>query len=194
MALIDDIRKAVRVSPVPVEDAGGLSPDDAAWEPTYGSDFDDELQDLIDAALADMLRAGVRPALLDADAPGKLVKMGVKLYAKAHFGYDNQERSEFIASYERVLVDLKNATWSNVEFWRVPMTDCTVADIPAQPYTGATVRPVPDVVHDGQPLELGRDFRVSYAGNVGPGTASVFVHGTGSYMGTVEAAFEIAGA
>jgi len=193
VTLLDDIRTAVRVSPIPVDDESGNPPDSASWVPTYTSDFDGELSDLMYAAFADMTRAGVRPELLDADTPDPLVKLAVKTYAKAHFGYDNDERQEFIASYERILIDLKNSSWSNVEYWRVSVTDCVIEPIPAQPYTGSTVRPVPTVTFDGVELEYGRDFRVSYKDNVDVGTAKVFVEGTGSYKGATNVTFEIVG-
>jgi len=74
------------------------------------------------------------------------------------------------------------------------MADCVVADIPDQPYTGHTVRPVPVVSFDGAGLALNEDFVVRYASNVEVGTATAYIEGTGSYGGVVSATFEIVGA
>lgn len=192
MALLDEIRTAVRVSPVPQPDSSGLEPDEDGWVPTYDSDYDGELQDLVDAAFADMLMKGIRPVLLDAVSPAPLVKLAVKLYAKAHFGYDNPERGEFVASYERVLIDMKNSSIANVEYWRTDMADCVVSAIGEQVYTGHTVRPVPEVEFDGRELEAGKDFTVWYADNVEVGTATAYIQGTGEFVGLASVPFEIA--
>lgn len=190
MALLDDIRTAVRVSPVPIADESGIEPDAEGWTATYTSDFDSELQDLIYAALADLTRVGIRPSLLDTESLYPLAKQAIVLYAKANFGYDNDERSEFLKCYDRTVVDMLNST-ANVACWRTSMVDCVVSDIEDQPYTGHTVRPVPSVSFDGEALEYGTDFLLSYANNVEVGTATVYVEGTGSYGGVVSATFEI---
>jgi len=193
MALLDEIRTVVRVSPVPIPDQSGIEPDQEGWEPTYTSDFDGELQALIDAALADLTRVGIVPTLLDPEKPSPLVKQAAMLYVKAHFGYDNSERPEFLGSYNQTVVDLLNSS-ANIACWRTSMADCVVADIPDQPYTGHTVRPVPVVSFDGAGLALNEDFVVRYASNVEVGTATAYIEGTGSYGGVVSATFEIVGA
>jgi hypothetical protein len=72
--------------------------------------FDDELQLLIDAAVADMRRVGVRDGLLDADPMPASVRMPVMLYVRAHFGYDNAtERPQFEAAYRQCVTDLMNS-------------------------------------------------------------------------------------
>lgn len=191
MALLDDVRTALRVSPVPIDDPEGRSPEEDGWEPTYTSDYDDEIQDLVNAALADMTRVGIVASLLDPDNVGPLAKQAVKLYAKAHFGYDNDEAERFSESYERTLVDLMNST-ANIACWRKSMADCVVSAIPEQVYTGGTVRPVPTVEYDGEELEPYADFLLEYADNVGPGKATAYIRGTGSFAGTVSATFVIA--
>lgn len=190
MSLLDEVRTALRVSPVPVADEGGREPYSPGWVPTYTSDFDDEVQSLIDAALADLTRVGVVPSLLDTASIDPLAKMAVVLYAKAHFGYDNGEAERFAESYQRTVVDLLNSA-ANIACWRVSVADCAIGDIPEQTYTGYTVRPVPTVTYDGDGLQPGSDFRVSYMDNVEPGTATAFITGTGAYAGTVAATFEI---
>lgn len=192
MALLDDIRTLVRVSPIPMPDASGLQPEDEGWEPTYSSDFDVEIQLLIDAAFADLTRVGIVPSLLDAENPAPLVKQAVALYAKAHFGYDNSERPQFVEAYNRTVIDLLNSS-ANIACWRTSMRDCVIADIPDQAYTGHTVRPVPEVTFDGESLEANGDFLVRYADNVEVGTATCYIEGTGSYGGVARATFRIVG-
>jgi hypothetical protein len=93
VALVDDIRKALRVT---------------------SEAFDGEIAMLVGAALYDMERAGVNPALLEEDDEGELenpfVKTAVYAYCKAHFGYDNPEASRFDDSYRRIVCDLMNSS------------------------------------------------------------------------------------
>lgn len=181
MALFDDVKLALRVS-------GGTTA------------YDAEIQGTIAAALSSLAMAGVRPDLLDesalsgdsaSEAPAALVKQAVVFYAKAHFGYDNSERMQFMDCYDRTVTALELCSMSNVECWRTDIADCEVADIAAQAYTGRPVRPVPAVSLDGSALAHGRDFTLAYADNVEAGTAKVYVTGTGAYAGTVAKSFEI---
>ena len=190
MALLDDVRTALRVSPIPMDDDFGKEPYSEGWTPTYTSDFDDEIQDLIDGALADLTRVGITPSLLDPYNLHPLAKMAVKLYAKAHFGYDNDEATRLFESYERTVVDMMNST-ANIACRRLSVGDCVIAEIPDQTYTGHTVRPVPTVTYDGSELSEGTDFTVSYSGNVEVGTATAYIRGTGAYAGTVATTFDI---
>jgi len=62
-----------------------------------GTDFDDELQDLIDAAKADLVLSGVHKDKTDDKDP--LIKRAIIVYCKAHYGYDDMGE-RFAASYE----------------------------------------------------------------------------------------------
>ncbi|MBQ9005967.1 MAG: hypothetical protein IJ092_06305 [Atopobiaceae bacterium] len=77
------------------------------------SALDSEVQTLVDAALYDMERAGVNPALLKLNDEGNLdnalVKKGVAALCKADFGYDVSEAYRFEASYDRILNALLNS-------------------------------------------------------------------------------------
>lgn len=77
MALIDDVKDALRVS---------------------GADLDTEVQGLIDGAKADLILSGVhKDKVTDADP---LIKRAIILYSKAQFGYDDTKNAErFQASY-----------------------------------------------------------------------------------------------
>lgn len=89
MALLDDMRMRVRVM----------------------TDMTDgEIEDLIDAAIYDMRRCGVKDELLDTEAPSPLVKQAVTMYARAYYGLDNAtERPQFVTAYERTVCDLLNS-------------------------------------------------------------------------------------
>lgn len=87
MSLLDDVRRATR---------------------TVSNEMDEELKDLIAAALSDMRRTGVRESLLDPSSLDPLPKMAVILYAKANYGYDNAEAERFMASYRQTVADLLN--------------------------------------------------------------------------------------
>ena len=95
MALIDDIKVSLRV----------VSPK-----------FDSEVEMLIGAALYDMERVGVNPALLELDENGdlakgnKYVKMAVTTYCKAGFGYDNSEAARFDGAYKLIVNNLLNSS------------------------------------------------------------------------------------
>ena len=76
--------------------------------------LDAEVQMLADAALYDMERAGVNPALLELDPSGDLqnafAKHAVTAYCKAHFGFDNADAGRLDDSYRRVVCDLLNSS------------------------------------------------------------------------------------
>ena len=86
MALIDEARVWLRVS---------------------GEYTDTEIQDMLDEAIADMDRCGVRDELLEDITP--LVKGAMREYVKAHYGYDNDEANRFKASYDLMLANLLNS-------------------------------------------------------------------------------------
>ncbi len=93
MALIADIKASLRIST---------------------DKLDPEVQMLIDAALYDMERVGVNPALLkvsdeNGDLGNAFVKTAVTAYCKAHFGYDNAEAERMDESYRRIVCDLLNS-------------------------------------------------------------------------------------
>jgi hypothetical protein len=72
-----------------------------------------------------------------------------------------------------------------------------VETIPAQPYTGRAVTPIPRVYlhEEGNPdieLVFAEDFSVTYKNNVDIGMAHLSIHGTGDYKGQVDVTFNIA--
>jgi len=80
LALIDDIKSELRVS---------------------GTDFDVEIQSLINAAKLEMESKGLDLTMIvDTDA---LIKQCIVLYCKANFGWDNPEAERFQSRYEMTL-------------------------------------------------------------------------------------------
>lgn len=77
MALLDDIKPRLRIS------AGN-------------TDFDVEIQGLIDTCKAELEQAG----LYVIDETDPLIIRAIILYCKANFGYDNPEADRFQESYE----------------------------------------------------------------------------------------------
>ncbi len=81
--MLNDVKDALRVS---------------------GADLDIEIQDLIDAAKADLQLSGVHASkLVDTDP---LIKRAVVVYCKAHFGWDNPEADRFAQSYAMLKMHL----------------------------------------------------------------------------------------
>jgi uncharacterized phage protein (predicted DNA packaging) len=80
MAMLDDVKDALRVS---------------------ASDKDTEISDLIAAAQADLTLAGVLLTKAEDDTDA-LIKRAIVLYAKANYGWDNQEAERFQECYEHL--------------------------------------------------------------------------------------------
>lgn len=83
MALLDDVKVALRVS---------------------ASAFDDEIVDLIEASQEDLVLAGVLQSIMDAFIANpdsdKTIKRAVTTYAKAYFGWNNPDAEYFKDAYD----------------------------------------------------------------------------------------------
>jgi len=62
------------------------------------SAYDEEIEDLIDAAKADLALAGVLEDKLDTTDP--LIRRAIGVYCKAHFGWNNPDAERLQAAYE----------------------------------------------------------------------------------------------
>lgn len=83
MALLDDVKKALRIS---------------------NAEYNTEVQDLIDAAKLDLEITGLyKPLILDSDA---LIKRAITLYCKAHFGYNNPDADRLQEAYSSLKTHL----------------------------------------------------------------------------------------
>ena len=78
--MFDDVKQALRIS-------------------ASNTAFDDEVQNLIDAARLDLQQAGVSKTVIDQSEIDPLIKRAVITYAKANFGYDNPEADRFNDAY-----------------------------------------------------------------------------------------------
>ncbi len=88
MAFLNDVKDALRVN---------------------GNTLDTEIQDLIDAAKADLRLSGVHPDKIKDTDP--LIKRAIIVYCKAHFGYDDPKVAE---RFEQAYLSLKqHLTLSN---------------------------------------------------------------------------------
>lgn len=63
------------------------------------TEFDTEIQGLIDAAVADLILAGVIPEKAQ-NTTDPLIKRAVVTYCKAHFGYDNPDADRLMKAYD----------------------------------------------------------------------------------------------
>lgn len=98
MALLSDVKTALRIS-----------------ETT--TDFDGEIQDLIDAAKTDLGLSGVMSEkVIDTDP---LIKRAVIVYCKANFGYDNPDAERFHRAYDLLKTHLSlsvDYAWFTITF------------------------------------------------------------------------------
>ena len=61
------------------------------------NEFDNEINQLIESAYADLLLSGVREEQLNVS--DSLIKRAVSLYCKTHFGYDNKDHVNLLNAY-----------------------------------------------------------------------------------------------
>ena len=73
-----------------------------------------------------------------------------------------------------------------------PIAKATVTGVVNKTYTGKALKQAPEVELNGQYLELGVDYTLSYKSNVNAGTATVIIKGKGNYTGTINKSFKIA--
>ena len=88
MSLKDDVKVALRVT---------------------ADIYDPEVDALIAAAKADLMRIGVPMKMLCDDTVDPLCRAAIKLYCKSRFGYDNDDASRFESAYRQTLKDIRNA-------------------------------------------------------------------------------------
>jgi hypothetical protein len=94
MAILNDVKVALRVAATTTA-------------------FDGEIQDLINAAIADLKLAGVLDTkAVDTDP---LIKRAIITYCKANFGYDNPDAGRFWRSYESLKMHLTLSADYNTE-------------------------------------------------------------------------------
>ena len=76
-----------------------------------GTALDDEKQELIDAALADLILSGVHKD--KAKETGPLIKRAITVYCKANFGYEDPKLSE---RFQESYISLKHHLTLSAEY------------------------------------------------------------------------------
>lgn len=94
MTLKDDVKVALRVG---------------------SNAYDSEIDGLIAAAKSDLERVGIKNHLINQQEVNPLVKQAIVLYAKANFGYDNNEAMRFMNSYHQTVCDLMNSSANSAD-------------------------------------------------------------------------------
>lgn len=74
---------------------------------------------------------------------------------------------------------------------KIDISKATVAAIPAQTYSGKALTPAVVVTYNGKTLANNTDYKLSYAGNVNIGTATVTITGIGNYEKSLTKTFAI---
>lgn len=73
------------------------------------SAYDDEIKMLVDGAVTDMKRIGIKDEYLAEDALSPLALNAIACYVKARFGYDNTDAPFFEEQYRQLTIDLMNS-------------------------------------------------------------------------------------
>ena len=74
----------------------------------------------------------------------------------------------------------------------VPMDNVTISGLNDEyTYTGSEIKPRCTLTYEGQTLEEGKDYRISYSHNIDAGEASITLTGMNSFKGTVTENFYI---
>ena len=94
MSLLDDVRAAERV----VTDL-----------------TDGELQILIDAAIAEMRRVGIRDSLLAEETMTPLAKYAVMMHVKANYGHDDSEHAMWWSRFNTTVMSLMNSSMNECD-------------------------------------------------------------------------------
>ncbi len=71
--------------------------------------FDAEISDLISAAQADLMNAGIIPSRV-ADETDPLIRRAITTYVKAEFGLDNPDAEKYRESYSMLKMHLMLST------------------------------------------------------------------------------------
>ncbi len=74
---------------------------------------------------------------------------------------------------------------------KIPSSKISAADIAAQKYTGAAIKPAVKLTYKKTELKQGKDYTVEYKNNVKIGTATLTVKLCGNYTGTITKKFSI---
>lgn len=82
---------------------------DALRIPADVTDYDAEIEDLIDAARAAMRAGGVSAEVADDDSDGT-VRLAIKVFCKANFGMDNPDADRYAHTFEELVTLMRGAS------------------------------------------------------------------------------------
>lgn len=71
------------------------------------------------------------------------------------------------------------------------ISKATVSEIDSSVYSASEITPEPEITFDGQTLEKGKDYTLSYRDNFNAGKATIIITGIGNYTNTKEVQFDI---
>jgi hypothetical protein len=91
--LIDDVRVALRVT---------------------STMTDVEVDALIEGAIADMRRVGIRDELLERESLSPLAKAAVVMWCKANYGFDNSEGPTYFERYKWLVTSMVNSSMNEL--------------------------------------------------------------------------------
>lgn len=77
--------------------------------PAECTDFDAEIEDLIEAARASMRAGGVSDAVAADDSNGT-VRLATKVYCRANFGMDNPDADRLARSFDDLLTMMRGSS------------------------------------------------------------------------------------
>lgn len=80
-----------------------------------------------------------------------------------------------------------------IEGKNISISKTTVSTVLNQKYTGSYIKPSVVVRYDGEKLEEGTDYTLSYSNNKNVGTARITIKGKGNYTGSKTVTFKIVG-
>lgn len=158
--------------------------------------YDSEVFDTIAFAVNDLITKGVSPAWLgdDVDNLPSLAKQAIVVYAKASFGFDNDESERLMKSYDSIVCTILNSS-HNAVYEKRGIPAAGVSPIEPQTYTGEEVKPPVSVfaIVAGVEVQLaeGVDYTVAYDHNIEVGWAIATVTGIFPYVGSIEVPFAI---
>lgn len=158
---------------------------------------DSEVTGLMSAAIHDMLVKGVSADWLgtDVDSLPALARQAVVVYAKANFGYDNDDADRFLKVYDSMVATMLNSS-HNAVYGQRSLSKAT-ARVTGEAKAGDM--PTLEVLYPvggAYLMELteGNDYTVSYEHNLKAGTALATVTGVAPYVGIITVPYTAVGA
>ncbi|MDR1864676.1 MAG: hypothetical protein LBR08_03800, partial [Bacteroidales bacterium] len=120
------------------------------------------------------------------DAVYRLMVERIDAYSVLH--KDDPACMQFVGELNREIAYFNEHTHRHA---KTDIAHAVVASIPDRHYEGEPVIVLPEVMYEGKKLVFTVDYEVSYKNNSAPGTATLTVHGKGSFKGQKAVSFNI---